>query len=279
MSVKNLYPNIEPTLNLSFALTKALDPRISFARASTARFYDGRSTAKAEENLLIRSQEFDTASWFKARATVTANSTAAPDGTTTADTLTQTSGQTNGGALTQSGLSAVNGLSYTLSVFAKPDGKNFISVGEDLGTGSIRRTYFDVSTGAVGTTAAGHTASIAASSNGFYRCVITFSANASRSGIAYIFMADADNNTTVVDSGGVFLWGAQLEQRSSVTAYTPTTTQPITNYVPVLLSAANNVARFDHNPVTGESLGLLIEEQRTNLLTYSAQFDNAAWTN
>jgi hypothetical protein len=34
----------------------------------------------------------------------------------------------------------------------------------------------------------------------------------------------------------------------------------------VLLSAANNVARFDHNPVTGESLGLLIEEQRTNLL-------------
>jgi hypothetical protein len=48
--------------------------------------------------------------------------------------------------------------------------------------------------------------------------------------------------------------------------------------VPVLLSAANNVARFDHNPVTGESLGLLIEEQRTNLLTYSEQFDNAAWT-
>jgi hypothetical protein len=48
--------------------------------------------------------------------------------------------------------------------------------------------------------------------------------------------------------------------------------------VPVLLSAANNVARFDHNPVTGESLGLLIEEQRTNLLVRSEEFDNAAWT-
>jgi hypothetical protein len=47
--------------------------------------------------------------------------------------------------------------------------------------------------------------------------------------------------------------------------------------VPVLLSAANNVARFDHNPVTGESLGLLIEEQRTNLFTYSSEFDDAAW--
>jgi len=30
--------------------------------------------------------------------------------------------------------------------------------------------------------------------------------------------------------------------------------------------------------VTGESLGLLVEEQRTNLVTYSEQFDNAAWT-
>lgn len=34
--------------------------------------------------------------------------------------------------------------------------------------------------------------------------------------------------------------------------------------------AAVNVPRFDHNPTTGESLGLLIEEQRTNLLLNSA---------
>jgi hypothetical protein len=61
------------------------------------------------------------------------------------------------------------------------------------------------------------------------------------------------------------------------TAYTPTTTQPITNYIPVLLTAASGVARFDHNPTTGESLGLLVEEQRTNLVTYSEEFDNAAW--
>ena len=36
--------------------------------------------------------------------------------------------------------------------------------------------------------------------------------------------------------------------------------------------------RFDHNPTTGESLGLLVEEARTNLLTFSEQFDNAAWS-
>lgn len=37
----------------------------------------------------------------------------------------------------------------------------------------------------------------------------------------------------------------------------------------LIKTAATNEARFDHNPTTGESLGLSIEEQRTNLLTYS----------
>jgi hypothetical protein len=37
----------------------------------------------------------------------------------------------------------------------------------------------------------------------------------------------------------------------------------------VLQTAATDVPRFDHNPLTGESLGLLVEEQRTNLKTYS----------
>ena len=38
----------------------------------------------------------------------------------------------------------------------------------------------------------------------------------------------------------------------------------------VLKSAPANTARFDHDPVTGESKGLLIEEARTNLLLNSA---------
>lgn len=40
----------------------------------------------------------------------------------------------------------------------------------------------------------------------------------------------------------------------------------------------NDVPRLDYGPVTLAPRGLLIEEQRTNLLTYSGQFDNADWT-
>jgi hypothetical protein len=45
----------------------------------------------------------------------------------------------------------------------------------------------------------------------------------------------------------------------------------------VLQLATSNTPRFDYDPVTLSAKGLLIEEQRTNLLTYSEQFDNAAW--
>jgi len=39
-----------------------------------------------------------------------------------------------------------------------------------------------------------------------------------------------------------------------------------------------DLPRFDFNPITLACNGLLIEEQRTNLLLYSEQIDNAAWT-
>jgi hypothetical protein len=46
----------------------------------------------------------------------------------------------------------------------------------------------------------------------------------------------------------------------------------------VLQSAAIDAPRLDYNPSTLAAQGLLIEESRQNLLTYSAEFDNAAWS-
>ena len=59
----------------------------------------------------------------------------------------------------------------------------------------------------------------------------------------------------------IYLTAAQLEQSTTVGEYIPTT------------STINSAPRFDHDPTTGESLGLLVEEQRTNLLLRSEEFD------
>ena len=46
----------------------------------------------------------------------------------------------------------------------------------------------------------------------------------------------------------------------------------------VIKTAVTDAPRFDHNPTTGESLGLLVEEQRTNLILQSENL-STTWTN
>ena len=63
----------------------------------------------------------------------------------------------------------------------------------------------------------------------------------------------------------------------SLVSFTRASTGTYTDSAGVLQTAATNAPRFDHNPTTGESLGLLVEEQRTNLLLRSEEFDNVSW--
>ena len=285
MSTQSNFPSTKPSLLLDFANTKQLDPRITFTRASTGTFYDGVTVAKAEENLLLYSQEFDNAAWTNTATTDTANTTTAPDGTSTADTLTPIA--STAVHEIQQTLSVTTGLPYTVSCFVKPNGNNFVQLAFGAtGFGTTQFANFNVSTGAgaVGTVGAAATASIVDAGNGWYRCIMTATSTATTTSGALSIVIISSSTSARRESWAttgteqLFLWGAQLEQRSSVTVYTATTTQAITNYIPVLLTAAAGVPRFEHNPTTGESLGLEIEEQRTNLLTYSEQFDNAAWT-
>lgn len=284
MSIASNFPAIKPSLNLDFANTKMLDSRVTFTRASTGTYYNGVTTAKAEENLLTYSQAFDNAAWNPVNLTITANTTAAPDGTTTADTINEgtATGLHN---VQQAGFSYVSGSTYTQSVFAKADTATVIQMSmQSIAFGTDSFANYDLTNGVLGTVGSSSTATITSVGNGWYRLTLTATATTTTTqNTGFVFLCD--NNTSAARAPSytgtnkqLFIWGAQLEKRSVVTAYTVTTTQAITNYIPVLLTAQSGVPRFDHNPTTDESLGLLIEESRTNLVTYSEQFDNAAWT-
>ena len=271
-------PTVRPSLLLDFANSKSLDPRITFTRGTTATYWDGHTTTKAEENL-VPSQGFSSA-WTQAAVTTSAiTSPTAPDGTTTAFRL-----QSTGGANT--------GIYVTASTVGNPSAGSTISLYAQAGSGGGNRlglsassapltnaAVFNLSTGAVDGSS-GCTATMTAVGNGWYRCVVANIATA----LDYFLFTVKDTNSAVWSTGSdtasganIYIWGAQAENRTSVTAYTATSGTPIVKYQPTLQTAASGEARFDHDPVTSESKGLLIEEARTNLFIKSQKFDSSTW--
>ena len=273
MTISANYPTIRPSLLLDFANEQALDPRITFTRSTTGTYYNGYSSAVAEQNLFTYSQQFTNAVWSPSSVTTVDNSVVAPDGTTTAALVTCSAG-TATKYLRQLVTLSANG---ALSFYAKAGTGSYIQI-IDTSNGA-RFCNFDLSLGVLGTAGGQATGTITSVGSGWYRCSVVFSAfngSATAYGIYFVDSASATYATTATTTGTFNLWGAQLEQRSAVTAYTPTTTTAITNYIPVLQTGAINQARFDHDPVLGTSLGLLIEQQSTNLVLQS-QFASG-WT-
>jgi hypothetical protein len=234
------YPTVQPTLNLDFANSKTVDPRITFLRNSTATYYDGQTTAMAEQNLLLQSNTFSNTAWVATNGTV-ASGVTDPAGTTTAFSFTAT---------------GVATLYQTLTTTATPYTLSFY----------IQRV---TGTGAVNLTLDGTTLTPQTITGSWARYSVTATPTAASHTIGI---------QLAVSGNAVNIFSSQLENRSSMTAANITTTAAITNYIPVLMTAPAGVPRLDYNPTTGQALGLLIEEQRTNLLTYSSDFSNAIWT-
>jgi hypothetical protein len=281
-------PTIRPSLLLDFANSKTLDPRITFTRGSTATYWDGKTTTKAEENLFKYSQEIDnTSNWLRSGVTTTANSATAPDGTTTADTLVVSGGEAY--HYLYQAVSALASTTFTASVYVKAvSGTSIAALGIRFlqDSGNWLNLVCDISTGATtlqtGSTSTYTNVSYTSTSvgNGWYRFTLTATGGTGN----VMFQPHTSTSPSVTanygnqyfndDGDAFYLWGAQVELRDSATAYTATTSSPIVKYQPTLQTAASGEARFDHDPVTGESKGLLIEEARTNQFGYSETFQN-----
>ena len=89
-----------------------------------------------------------------------------------------------------------------------------------------------------------------------------------------------ENQAPVMRNGGVFsrasldLQFARTRTLDSRITFTRGSSGTYTDAAGIIRTAGNNVARFDHNPATGQSLGLLVENQSTNLITNSDLLSN-----
>jgi hypothetical protein len=200
----------------------------------------GLLVESAGTNLLTYSEQFDNAIWSPgtSNGTVTVNATTAPDGNVTADTFTENAvgvvGHGPGRQVTFTTLTT-----YAISVYAKPNGRNWIYIYVDparFGGGGY--TFFNVATGAVGTTLAGATAFTTLEANGFYRCtVIATTSGPTGIGNYGIGTASADNTPAYLGDGvsGLYLWGATIVAESARSSYIQTVAAAATRAADVAL--------------------------------------------
>lgn len=166
---------------------------LSFTRASNGtRINSAGLVEVCPWNLVRYSEDFSNATWGKVSATITANTTVAPNGTTTADTLVITSG---GYLLQQPTISIGVGFAVTISIYAKNQTNNFLLFGGATPAGNDVYTIQDAG-------------------NGWYRHINTRTFTASGTSVQFIIYDQVGTN---------FIWGAQLNIGSTAKPYFPTT--------------------------------------------------------
>ena len=196
--------------------------------------YKGLLVEPAATNICKQSEDITT-TWAPTNATITANTTTAPDGNTTADKLGDDSGTGTGVVIVQQAITVSAATKYTASVFLKadPDGLAFALLQAFLYDGvTTGEQYFGLSgAGSLGTASNLDDSSITAYPDGWYRCTITWTQGAADTSFNFrILVADSISNV-IVDLDGtssIFVWGAQVETGPIATSYIPTTTASVT---------------------------------------------------
>ena len=213
---------------------------------------------KGRENLLLRSNEFDT-TWTVAGSTIT-DGQSGYDGSNNAWLLSKSSASGNLGQNTTS-----NGVT-TFSVYAKANASPYLRLIIFDGTFAANgAAYFDLQNGALGTTNA-IDSNIESVGNGWYRCSVSFNTSNQR---VYIYPAEA--NSTTGASGSIYIQDAQLEIGLAATDYIES--GATTGKAGLL----EDEPRFDYSG-GATCPSLLLEPSRTNLIRYSEYFDGSYWT-
>jgi hypothetical protein len=233
MSISQNFPAISPTLNLNFARSKKLDPRITFTRTSSAtrtnaqglievvstdtpRFDHSYNSStgsvnslgllieESRSNLITYSEQFDNAAWSKVRTSASANvaETTAPNGTNSAEKLVEDTSPSTDHFINLDA-SGSTSATYTASIFIKSAERYRIRF-QIIATGAAGNrasAWFDSNTGSVVSTLAEGNGSVITTSiqqypNGWYRCILTGIPSTVGSGTAVNFNVTLNTTST-----------------------------------------------------------------------------------
>lgn len=225
-------------------------------------------------NLLTYSEQFATSPWIPqggGTLTATNNAGIAPNGSGTATALTPTTTDSNVHRLNYNTTTGffVTGLQYVFSVYLKKNGYDAVIVSNDSPSVS---SIVNLSAGT-----ATNGAAITNVGNDWYRVSLpSFTAGSNVNLRINVFNSVANASGLVSYAGdgtsGIYIWGADLRLTADVgkdPTYQRITTATDYDY------GQYPAAVFD----TTDSLSVSLPSinVRRNLLTYSEQFDNAAW--
>lgn len=206
----------------------ALSDGVTFLRYTTA----DADVSYPQENRIVFSERFDQSQWQNSSLGTYGGlqtplvGAIDPYGTNLGSLVIENLGIASAHIVSQN--VTYGGVTQTLSIYAKPFGRNWIYL--QLFDGStIKSAYFNIATGDAGTTSAGVTTRITPAANGYYRCSI--SCAMSGSGSIAFYPASGDGGNVYAGDGisGVILFGAMLQSGMNVSSYIQNaTSSPIT---------------------------------------------------
>jgi hypothetical protein len=174
-------------------------------------------------NLVSDSESFETSSWVGGSTgiTVSANSAIAPDGSLTADKFVENT-TANQQHYRLQNINVTAGSTITASCYVKKGERDWFMLQGYGGPGSYPQCSFDLTNGAIGTSANGASSpTMTPAGNGWYRCSITYTMASGT--LTTVYLIPVLNDTTSYYAGnvtsGLYVWGCQVEYGSTVSAY------------------------------------------------------------
>ena len=292
MSIQQNFPAISPSLNLNFARSKTLDPRITFSRTSTAtrvneqglvevmsadipRFdheYDSSTGVIKSLGLLVEEQRSNlvpyslvfnnTTYWVKFNTfTITPNYDTAPDGTTTASRIV-TNGTTSNNRIEQTISTGITtNTTYDFSLYIKKNGT--------ASSGRIRLDILNSSGDLLD-------ASNFSVSDNWEKVDVSGSSGTGSS--IKIRIRESTDSSAAIDA---LIWGAQLEAGAFPTSYIPTSGSTATRNRDTVSMTGDNFSDWYNQSEGSVRIKTKVNQlsDGTNKFPYAMQIDDGTGDN